>query len=632
VARGRLELDFRVGPSVVRRHVTQELALAPGEQTLRLFLPPIPQASWELVVEARFRSAEGVLDLGLQPVVSGAGPEQAFVVGIVQTSEEAERHPGWLASIRLETYEAKPRELLNRGVAVPDAFATLPRRFDPLDLPSRPLEYCALDVLLLAGNGFALLEDAQLEAAAQWVEAGGALLVVPESRVEDRHARFLNRLAGGGGGGPAVTLAESGAVEAGAGFASQSALPALAASRLGCYRAGLGRVVLALDPDSIDAKTPAWRAALGFLWSLKRPQADAFTANGQWGSRFVRPRERTDQADVDGRGRDPAASIAQALFPEEVQALPAGLVFLLLAAFLLAVGPLDYWVLGKLKRRRLTWITFPALCIAFTLLTMSLAETYLGANASNRRLRVIDVGEGGRVLRANAYELIFHSREGERAEDLANAVHHPISLVLDGSDFSLPTPFRRSGEAEDLRTEGEFPGRYTVRRRVAKWRPYLSRTFAIGPAAAGEGLPIAPEAFGWDVVTREALETMNPAECRSKLLPRSAPPFRIDFVHLGERQFAIGGELLRAPDVRFTYLDSGIASEAGWDQKRFPFARLSPKAGAAAEDVVLLDPEDSSQWLVTVVVEDGGDIVIYRRLYHFDAAAAPGKAPKETPR
>jgi len=47
-------------------------------------------------------------------------------------------------------------------------------------------------------------------------------------------------------------------------------------------------------------------------------------------------------------------------------------------------------------------------------------------------------------------------------------------------------------------------------------------------------------------------------------------------------------------------------------------SQVSPTGGANFEDLTILDPTDPNQWLLVVIVPDGEDYVVYRRLYFGD--------------
>ncbi|MFN7974868.1 MAG: hypothetical protein U0166_21365 [Acidobacteriota bacterium] len=123
-------------------------------------------------------------------------------------------------------------------------------------------------------------------------------------------------------------------------------------------RAGMGRVVvLAFDPD---VAAPA-SAALSSTWqdlfpipAIRRPGA------GEVGL--------TDRAQASARRFVATIAPLRPLSPWTL----AGF----MAAYLFMVGPLDLVVLRKLRRRSLTWVTFPAVTVCFSAVAYAMAGAH----------------------------------------------------------------------------------------------------------------------------------------------------------------------------------------------------------------------------------------------------------------
>ena len=101
---------------------------------------------------------------------------------------------------------------------------------------------------------------------------------------------------------------------------------------------------------------------------------------------------------------------------------------LVLLVFSLIAGPIDFLVLGALRRRGLTWITFPAVALAVALLVLWLSRAHLGDADSRRALEVVDVGRSGEVLRRNRFELFLPAREGRRVTEHGDPSDSPTHL------------------------------------------------------------------------------------------------------------------------------------------------------------------------------------------------------------
>jgi len=78
-----------------------------------------------------------------------------------------------------------------------------------------------------------------------------------------------------------------------------------------------------------------------------------------------------------------------ARFPD-VPTPQVGGLFLLIVLYLIAVGPGDYLVLRRLKRLELTWITFPALVLVFTVLILLLGGGFMKRSGLQREIAVVD--------------------------------------------------------------------------------------------------------------------------------------------------------------------------------------------------------------------------------------------------
>ena len=67
-------------------------------------------------------------------------------------------------------------------------------------------------------------------------------------------------------------------------------------------------------------------------------------------------------------------------------------------------------MLGLLRMRRLTWILFPVVTIAFAVFTLFLSRWYLGTNDSRQAIEINDIVKGGTTARRTRIELLFLSR------------------------------------------------------------------------------------------------------------------------------------------------------------------------------------------------------------------------------
>lgn len=112
-------------------------------------------------------------------------------------------------------------------------------------------------------------------------------------------------------------------------------------------------------------------------------------------------------------------------------AIPLSLSFILLfgLAYLLAIGPLDFLILRKLKRPMLTWFTFPCLAIGFALLAAGVIKAKKAGSSEIRCLLVEDVFPGLGVTRGSQWCGVWSS--SRQVLDIG---------VARGSGFLRPDP------------------------------------------------------------------------------------------------------------------------------------------------------------------------------------------------
>ena len=76
---------------------------------------------------------------------------------------------------------------------------------------------------------------------------------------------------------------------------------------------------------------------------------------------------------------------------KQVRKLPIGWLLLLLAAYLAVIGPLDQYVLKKINRQMLTWITFPAYVVLFSLLIYFIGYKLRAGVSEWNEINIVDV-------------------------------------------------------------------------------------------------------------------------------------------------------------------------------------------------------------------------------------------------
>lgn len=137
-------------------------------------------------------------------------------------------------------------------------------------------------------------------------------------------------------------------------------------------------------------------------------------------------------------------------FPDVAPPAIGGL-FVLIVIYLVVVGPFDYFVLRKLKRLELTWITFPAYVALFTLLILFAGGAFIERAAYQRELVVIDRAADLRQERRRAISAVLSPRNQRYAiRDAEPVSSNYLPSRLDALDLGNALLLR----APEIRLEG----------------------------------------------------------------------------------------------------------------------------------------------------------------------------------
>ena len=271
---------------------------------------------------------------------------------------------------------------------------------DPADFPSEALAYCGYDIVMLPGEEFRTLRKPQLEGLLAWIKAGGSLYVEPNGVLEAYHVEFLRNLVAEDSQGLTIQQDATGRLP------PDTVPPGQPVAVVVC---GLGRAAIRIeDPDHEEEfKSEAWRPMIGPLWKMRSNPIQAPTIpypavgpNGQPATtQFANPDPWGLAVLSYGRFRLPQSELLDRLMPDNVQMVPPWVLALILFAFVLLIGPGDYFILGWFRARNLTWLTFPATTVAVTALTVWLSHAYMSEAETRRGAVVCDVGPSGDIVR-----------------------------------------------------------------------------------------------------------------------------------------------------------------------------------------------------------------------------------------
>ena len=612
------------------------IVLQGADFSFNMLLPPLPDsANRNYEFEAWFETKDQRIPLSADGIIRSP-PETYSIIangtatrGAIVCSASGRTDPDMLTDNRRMLHEVlSPAALVSQQDRDYNYLVYFPAARSAVSLPTDPLALCSYDLVLLTDGALHQLETQQIQAITTWVEAGGSLLIAPtDAGLRGSHLTFLQQLFSRDAS--RLLIGDDGRLIVG----DNETGP------LGSYF-GLGRCVLMpQSPDSavLSVSTQQW--VRGFLWklrgvSLPQPGMDmpsAIDAFEQRRQKEVPDREYSydpygnefyfnEAAEPVYTGRMISAgafyglaaqkgSLAryseEALKPQDIQMVPTSVVASLLLAYVLAVGPLDYLILGLFRARKYTWIVFPIVTVGFTLAMVQTAHHYLASNDQGGTLTITDVGDAGRPLRETQLELHYL---GAR-QDVTTEIQSGLVASMN---------------AKPLQLQGRFPGRYSSDRRIEQWAPEMQRTFSF---RSSNDVSVKIDWDDAELVTtaggrhrlKESLIDQSGIECLRATVYHLQENFSVVGTRLvsnWEQELRVYGTRQSQPEPRMTQQQlvdhAAVSSHYGFMKY---VAQVSPGGGADLEDVSLLDPANSDQWLLCVLLKTDEGYQLIRRLY-----------------
>jgi len=712
---GRLEFTLFNDTQLLTTTTTEELALTGPQQRIRVMLPPVDDDVVpidQLRVEVRFRGKKLTQNLGSHILRVAQSRVRTFMVLGPAT--------------RLTTKTAERERMLRRlafeslaFVDLEEVAKTIVASLEPNELPQEPMAYCAYEVVVLFSDEFRQLKKATLDALVAWYRAGGSLYVEPTGVLESYHLEFLQKLAASDSRGLVFHPDSHGRLVPGTIWEDE---------RILMVTNSLGRAVIRVEEEAIRVEdnqpdpflqAAQWRQAVAFLWRLHSDQVQTlgteesgrllpllpngwypnFDGNGgfqevftgqqfQQGPGIGRPRIQGPQQRqtsmpygwLSWKLRTSTGELVDRLMPDGVKMVPLWVLGLILVSFVVWIGPVDYFLLGRFKARKYTWLTFPLATILVTAFTVWITNQYMSSAETRRALIVQDVGDDGAIVRTNRFELLFVASSRPATTDIRKGVFNPletgVSVTSDAfqmaqmaqinyqraqMNYQLAQMYRQRGVAfanrrgnpgpdrTPTRLEGRIPTEFTAMQNMSKWTPQLNRLFSIS-GAKDEAV------IDWNGLTAGI-------PLQQLLASHSIPN---ELTARVRTQFGLNASVAcLGSNGRWAYDHGGVWSsnqmqshmQAVYDNWETANARLpievqqqaamfrwmyqhsvaipygafglltsiGPTGAANLNDLPILDPSDTSQVLLIVVVPRGDDFVAYRKLMRF---TEPEKNPQ----
>ncbi len=574
ILRGRLVATWGADHALPHRWEGPELAIASPVQTVRLMLAPAPRLGKTSWCEVSFHSVRGgVIRVRLAGVPFGSLQRRDVAVGVAFAGvRELDRQlrgalrieQSLLGSSRVQDDEP----LLRADV----------RQVDPHAFPDDPLALLGFDALVFDEAALAVLGPERLDVLVRWVEAGGsALFTFCSSVLDDEVVPALNRL-----------FAATGLVYSVDGARVLAMTPDGGSHRIGGLRgsgdpapdyqvsgrAGAGRVSVVHRPADAPPLAPE-RARAVVRYTLR---ADTMRRQRP----MLPPTSFEPLFDVDLDASD---------YAPELTPVPLMSVGLLLAFYLLGIGPVDWLVARWVRRAWLNWSLFVGWTAAAVAAVVALAHGHFGGRDADRTVWITDVGSAGRIVRESGVRMLFSSKDRRHEERVRNRLVTPVLLATGVASGRLAAV-----DEAPIEFHGAFPRNYRMGVRLRQWAPRALRSFEIAPQRDD---PIA-----------RAIAALPPDTSAADVLSRLAPI-------VGDRALEVFTDRsrARAPAQPPAGWVAAVVAVQRWSRARRSgtfrgFVAVAPTGGRSLDDLVV---EPGAVRLFVVVAVEGG-IRVYRRL------------------
>ncbi|HAV63128.1 MAG TPA: hypothetical protein DCY13_12280 [Verrucomicrobiales bacterium] len=304
-------------------------------------------------------------------------------------------------------------------------------RLQPEMFPDNPIALDGLDALYLNSQRAVDLKDPQVEALMSWLHAGGRLIIGVDAVIDVNGVPWLKGLVPGelgsfqtlpageeldnwlhsGDGGLPGPLPNTGSRV----YRELRADPAFNQANvrtLNLQPAPGARASLTIGGQAVAYRTERGRGSITVL--LFNPEVEPFRSwkNRPWfWARLAEiPGSMLEDSPVTNHGAYSLDSVLGAIVDSrQVRKLPVSALLLLLIAYLVIIGPFDQWILKRINRQMLTWITFPCYVVLFSVLIWVIGYKLRAGESEWNELQIVDVipKGNGAEMRGTTYASIY---------------------------------------------------------------------------------------------------------------------------------------------------------------------------------------------------------------------------------
>lgn len=658
LAVGQLEFFVKHNERLISVTQTDELTFSGSDQRIRVMLPgvrwitPIDQ----LQVEIYFRTKDGTQKLDPQILRSPFMNKKVFIALVsdsrVLSSQSVVREKllDQLKFENLTTSERFKKNLDDDREFVKTIFAPI----EAADFPADPHNYCCYDLVILMDDELRSLRKGQLDAILAWVRAGGSLYVEPRGVLDSIHTEFLTSLASESSQGIVFQTEPSGQLLADTIPADQFAAT---------FPCGIGvAVVRTAEADTnSDEQDERWYPVAKALWRLRENPTTHQVATpnrrfyvGKNGQPVPIPVENLDpygtSASATTRTSLDQIGVLERLKPDGVRMVPTWMLSLILVFMILLIGPVDYMLLGWMRLRKLTWLTFPLVTIATTSFLVRISDRYMSTSEQVNATRLHDVDGNGSIVRTNRLELMYPTSTRRDSTEVQKGL---FALVVDPTQTQRLTgvvtydpsgePYRVvNGElvrhsSGAIEFEGRIPTRYTVKQNVMKWTPQLYRILEIPSEPiptdvdwsvfqiSTSDLPNRDRHIVPDILLHQVRRQFGPnAHCAGFFgqdgwfhdvsnIWNPGPVMESQHLQNSQnRQLVTLNSVASGEPSYLAWIHN--ASSASTNPGIFSLLKqTSPTGDGSCEDLMLFDSTNDREWLLVVVVAHPNRYDVYRK-------------------